>query len=512
MTATADIVGTQAAPPKRGHHPGLALLVIAGAQLMIVLDSTIVNIALPHMQTALKFSDTGLSWVLNAYTLTFGGLMLLGGRMGDILGRRRTFGVGIALFILASLLGGFAQSSGWLLAMRALQGVGGAIASPTALALITTNFMEGKERNRAFGVFAAVSGAGAAIGLLLGGVLTDYLSWRWVLFVNVPIGIVLIGLVPLFLAESQRQPGRFDIGGALTSTAGMSALVYGFIHASDKGWTSTITIVAFVAAVVLLVAFFVIETRHSQPIVPLRLFANRDRSTSYAIMFAFVGGMMGMFFFLTQFVQNVLGYSPIKAGVAFLPIAFIIGVSAQISSRFLIKTGPKPFTIAGAILSTGGLAWLAQLSANSGYVTGLLFPMLLFGFGMGFIFVPLTMTSVAGVRPEDSGAASAMLNVMQQVGGSLGLSILVTVFATASRHEQTHQIKGFLAHATPAQQKAFAAGKLKPPDSVVHAVLAHGISVAFSVAIIFAGVGLLLALISRNVTPESDDAAPPIAG
>jgi len=491
----------------------MALLVIASAQLMIVLDATIVNIALPHIQTALKFSDTGLSWVLNAYTLTFGGLMLLGGRMGDILGRRRTFVIGIIVFIGASLLGGFAQNSGWLLAMRALQGVGGAIASPTALALITTNFLEPKERNRAFGVFAAVSGAGAALGLLLGGMLTSWLSWRWVLFVNVPIGILIVTLVPLFLAESQRRPGRFDFGGALTSTAGMSALVYGFIHASDKGWGSSVTIIAFLAAVVLLAAFILIETRHSQPIVPLRLFANRDRSTSYVIMFAFVGGMMGMFFFLTQFVQNVLGYSPIKAGVAFLPIALIIGVSAQITSKFLIQTGPKPFMILGAILSTGGLAWLAQLSADSGYVTGLLGPMLAFGLGMGFIFVPLTLTSVAGVRQEDSGAASAMLNVMQQVGGSLGLSILVTVFATASRHEQSHQIKSFLAHATPAQQKSFAAGKLKPPDSVVHSVLAHGISVAFSVAIIFAGVGLLLALFSRNVTPsEEDGAAPVVAG
>jgi EmrB/QacA subfamily drug resistance transporter len=490
----------------------MALAVITGAQLLIVLDATIVNIALPHIQTALKFSDTGLSWVLNAYTLTFGGLLLLGGRIGDILGRRRVFAAGILLFIFSSLLGGLAQSSGWLLAARALQGVGGAIASPTALALITSNFSEGKERNRAFGVFAAVSGAGSAVGLLLGGLLTEWISWRWVLFVNVPIGILLVATIPLFLAESDRHPGRFDIGGALTSTAGMTSLVYGFIHASDKGWSNSVTVGAFIAAVVLLASFVAIETRHEQPLVPLRLFANRDRTFTYAIMFAFMGGMMGMFFFLTQFVQNVLGYSPIKAGVAFLPIALIIGVSAQISSRFLLKTGPKLFMVLGALMSTGGLAWLAQLSASSGYLSGLLGPMLVFGFGMGFLFVPVTMTAVAGVRTEDSGAASAMLNVMQQVGGSLGLSILVTVFATASKHEQSSQIKGFLAKATPEQRQAFAAGKLKPPDSVVHAVLAHGISVAFSVAIIFAGVGFLLSLVGRNVTPKSDEAAPVIAG
>jgi predicted MFS family arabinose efflux permease len=292
----------------------------------------------------------------------------------------------------------------------------------------------------------------------------------------------------------------------------MSSLVYGFIHASDKGWSNTVTVGAFVAAVVLLAVFVAIEMRHEQPLVPLRLFANRDRAATYAIMFAFMGGMMGMFFFLTQFVQNVLGYSPIKAGVAFLPIALVIGVSAQICSRFLVQTGPKPFMVGGALLSTGGLAWLAQLSASSGYLSGLLGPMLVFGFGMGFLFVPVTMTAVAGVRTEDSGAASAMLNVMQQVGGSLGLSILVTVFATASKHEQSSQIKGFLAKATPEQRQAFAAGKLKPPDSVVHAVLAHGISVAFSVAIIFAGVGFLLSVIGRNVTPKSDEPMPVIAG
>src|SRR5919199_2926717 len=259
MTVSQPVTSRDPLAARRGHHPGLALAVIAGAQLMVVLDATIVNIALPHIQQALHFSTTSLSWVLNAYTLTFGGLLLLGGRAGDILGRRRVFVAGILLFTLASFLGGLATSSAWLLTARALQGIGGAIASPTALSLITTNFAEGKERNRAFGVFAAVSGSGAAIGLIAGGVLTEYLSWRWVLFVNVPIAVAIAALVPLYLTESERLPGRFDLAGAITSTLGMSSLVYGFIRAGQDGWADTLTLSAFVAAVVLLSAFVQIE-------------------------------------------------------------------------------------------------------------------------------------------------------------------------------------------------------------------------------------------------------------
>jgi len=459
---------------------------------MIVLDATIVNIALPHIHTALGFSYSGLSWVLNAYTLTFGGLLLLGGRAGDILGRRRVFVAGILLFILASFLGGIAQSSGWLLAARALQGVGGAIASPTALALITTNFTEGAERNRAFGVFAGVSGAGAAIGLLLGGMLTSWLSWRWVFFVNVPIGLLLVALVPLFIAESDKQPGHFDIWGALTSTVGMTALVYGLIHASEKSWGNVWTVASFLVAVVLLTAFALIETRHEQPIVPLRLFSNRGRASGYIIMLTLAGGMFGMFYFLTQFVQGVLNYSPLRAGLAFLPISALIGVSAQISSRLMLRMGSKPFMIIGAILATTGFALLARLSASSGYVGGLLIPMLIFGFGMGFLFVPLTMIAVTGVEPRDSGAASAMLNVMQQVGGSVGLSVLVTVFATAQRNNLAK-------HLAP------------------QVALSNAISTAFEVAVVFGVIGLLLTFISTNVrtnpsAPVEEQPAAAMAG
>ncbi|MDQ1487252.1 MAG: hypothetical protein QOJ62_2945 [Actinomycetota bacterium] len=468
---------------RRGHHPGLALAVIAASQLMVVLDATIVNIALPHIQGSLKFSTTDLTWVLNAYTLTFGGLLLLGGRAGDILGRRRVFVFGILLFILASFLGGLATTSWWLLAARALQGVGGAIASPTALSLITTNFDEGHERNRAFGVFAAVSGSGAAVGLLAGGMLTSWLSWRWVLFVNVPIGIVIALLAREYINESERHPGRFDVGGAITSTLGMSVLVYGFIRAAGTaGWGDTWTVLSFVFAVVMLVAFVVIEMRHSQPITPLHLFANRNRSGSYVVMLALAGALFSMFFFLTLFVQYVLKYSPLKAGFAFLPVAASVIVSAQICAKQLLKVGPKPFMVFGAVLDAIGLFWLSQVGVHSSYVGGLLGPMVVFGLGMGFLFVPLTVVAVAGVAPHESGSASGLLNVMQQVGGTLGLAILTTAFASAQRQEGKHT-----------------------HDNLQ--ILAHGISATLKVSVVFAVIALIATIVGITAKAEDVDTA-----
>jgi EmrB/QacA subfamily drug resistance transporter len=510
MTVSQPVRSRPPGTARRGSHPGIALAVIAGAQLMVVLDATIVNIALPHIQGALHFSTTGLSWVLNAYTLTFGGLLLLGSRAGDILGRRRVFITGILLFSLASLLGGVATSSAWLLAARALQGVGGAIASPTALALITTNFPEGPQRNRAFGVFAAVSGSGAAIGLLAGGMLTEWLSWRWVLFVNVPIGILLALAAPLYIAESERRPGRFDVVGALTSTAGMVALVYGFIRAAQDGWSDSVTIAAFVAAAVLLSVFLWIETGTSQPITPLHMFANRNRAGSYAIMLGLAASLFGMFFFLTLFVQEVLGYSPLKAGLAFLPVSAVIIVAAQVVARLLPRVGPRRFMIAGSLLASGGLAWLSRITVTSGYLDGLLGPMLVFGLGMGFLFVPLTLTAVSGVSREESGAASSLLNAMQQVGSSLGLSILVTVFGTASRSEATALVQRFLSTASPAARAQFQrTGQL--PASVSHQVLAHGISTAFEFAVLFALVALVISLVVIR-SRASDRDAPAMSG
>jgi EmrB/QacA subfamily drug resistance transporter len=500
MTVTESARPRPPGAPGRGHHPALALTIIAASQLMVVLDATIVNIALPQMQQALHFSTTSLSWVLNAYTLTFGGLLLLGGRAGDILGRRRVFVAGIVLFTLASFLGGLATSSGWLLAARALQGIGAAVAAPTALSLIATNFAEGQARNRAFGVFSAVAVSGGAIGLIAGGMLTSWLSWRWVLFVNVPIGILLAVLAPLFIAESERQPGRFDLGGALTSTAGMTALVYGFIRAAQEGWSNSGTIGSFLAAAILLAVFVSIETRTRQPITPLHMFRDRNRAGSYAIMLALAAAMFGQFFFLTLFVQNVLGYSPLRAGLAFLPITGAIVLTSQFAARSLPTIGPKRLMTGGALLAVAGLAWLTQVSVASGYLDGILGPMLLFGLGMGLLFVPLTVVAVSGVAPREAGAASSLLNVTQQVGGSLGLSILVTVFGTASRNEATNQVGQFLANASSELRAQFQqTGQL--PARYAHQVLAHGISTAFQLAALFAVLALAVAMVVIRTSP-----------
>jgi EmrB/QacA subfamily drug resistance transporter len=478
---------------------------------MVVLDATIVNIALPHIQSALSFSTTDLSWVLNAYTLTFGGLLLLGGRAGDILGRRRVFVFGILLFSLASLLGGFAQEPWQLLAARSLQGVGGAICSPTSLALITSTFPEGPERNRAFGVFAAVSAGGGAIGLLAGGMLTEWLSWRWVLFVNVPIGLLIAFLSPIFIHESERHPGRFDILGAITSTGGMASMVYGFIRAADKGWRDGLTVAAFGAAVVLLVSFVLVERKAKEPITPLRMFADRNRSGTYVIMLSIAAAMFGMFYFIVLFVQNVLGYSAIASGFAFLPITAAIIIGAGLSTRFLPLLGPKPFLVTGTSLTGLGMAWLTQITPDSAYVTGVLGPMLLFGFGMGLNFVTLTLTAVSGVAPHEAGAASGLLNATQQVGGSLGLSILVTVFGTASRNEARKQLPDFLAHATPEQKAAFAKTRTIPAPWG-HDVLAHGISTAFTAAVALAALALVTAVFVIRVRKSDLDALSGAAG
>ncbi|WP_330175338.1 MFS transporter [Streptomyces sp. NBC_01498] len=481
------------APEKDGGGNGIALAVIASCQLMVVLDITIVNIALPHIQRALGFSTQNLSWVVNAYTLTFGGLLLLGGRLGDILGRRRVFMFGVALFAFASLLGGLAQDAWQLLAARAVQGVGGAIASPTALSLITTTFREGPARNRAFGVFAAVSAGGSAIGLLLGGILVEWLDWRWIFFVNVPIGLLIIFLTPRFIKESVPRPGHFDIVGALTATVGMIALVYGFIRASEEGWTNVLTLGSFAAAVVLLVLFVVIERRSRQPITPLWMFRDRNRAGVYGMMLSLSAALFGMFFFLTLFVQEVLNFSPLRAGLAFLPVSVVIAIGSGLASQFLPRWGPKPFMVVGSVLAAAGLAWLTLTDAQSTYVGSLLGPIMVFGLGMGFQFVSLTLMAVSGVEADDTGAASGILNATQQVGGSLGLSILVTVFGTASRDESKTQVRDFLAHATPAQKATFQkTGTL--PKHFTDQVLTSGVSQAFIVAAVFAAVSVVIAL------------------
>jgi EmrB/QacA subfamily drug resistance transporter len=485
--STSSIMQETIRPPSRRaalrDRRGLALAIVLGAQLMIILDMTVVNIALPSIAHGLHFSTTGLSWVLNAYTLTFGGLLLLGGRAGDILGRRRMFLVGIAVFTAASLAGGLAQTAGWLLAARAAQGVGGAIASPAVLAMITASFADGRERARALGIYTAVVMGGGSLGLVLGGVITEWVSWRWVLFVNVPIGVAVALATPLFLRESVRQPGHFDAVGALTSTLGMASLVYGIIRAGADGWGNPVAQAAFAAAVVLLAGFVFRESRARQPITPLRLFADRRRAGSYLARLLIVAGMFGMFFFLTQFVQDILGFSPLRAGISFLPMtAALFGVS-RLSPRLVSRFRPWTLMVAGMLPVVAGMAWLSRISPGTGYLAGVLGPMLLLGAGMGVVFVPLTMASLSGVRPEDSGAASSMVNVMQQVGGSLGLAVLVTAASSAT---------GGAARLTTAAQAA----------------VVHGMSSAFTLAALFDVLALVVVLtVMRDGPAEPGDTA-----
>ncbi len=470
---------------------GVALAIMLSAQLMIILDATVVNIALPHILTSLHFTRTSLSWVMNGYTLTFGGLLLLGGRAGDILGRRRVFLAGIALFTLASLVGGLSTSAGMLLAARAAQGVGGALAAPAVLALIVSGFPEGRERTRALGIYMGVITGGSSLGLVLGGVITEWLTWRWVLFINVPIGIAVVLIAPLFVAETPRQAGRFDLAGAVTSTAGVASLVYGFVRAAASGWGDHLALGAFGAAAVLLAAFLAIETRARQPITPLRLFADVSRSGSFVARLLLIAGMFGVFYFLTQFLQQVMGFSPLRAGVAFLPMTAALFGLSRTAPRLMPRLGAKPLMIAGMVPAVISLAWLSRVSPATGYWSGVFGPMVLLGIGMGLVFVPLTTASLAGVAPSDSGAASSMVNVMQQVGGSLGLAVLVAVFGTASRHAQQHPLPGLTA---VAQEQH---------------VLAHGMATAFGLAAILDLISLvvIVALIrARKLAPQRAEA------
>lgn len=479
--------------PAAGRRAALALAVIVTCQLMIVLDGTIVNIALPTIQQDLGFSEGGLAWVLNAYALAFGGLLLLGGRAGDILGRRRMFVAGIILFTAASLLGGFATTSAWLLASRAAQGVGAAMAAPSALALILSTFPNGQERTRALSIFSAVSAFGASLGLIAGGVLTSAVSWRWVMFVNVPIGIAIVLLAPIFIIEPARHAGRFDVPGALTGTLGTVSLVYGFIHASEHGWGDGQTVIAFAAAIVLLALFLLIEARTGQPIMPLRLFADRNRASAYLNMLLLPAAMFGVFFFLTQYVQDVLGFSPIVAGLSFLPLTIVIFAASQAVPRLLPRFGPRPLLVAGGALITLGMVWLTQITATTHYVSGLLGPMLLFGAGLGLSFTPLSVVILSGIESSDAGSASGLLQTMQQVGGSLGIAILVTRFGAASQNAAANP----LPDVAPAMQASY--------------VTASAMSSAFIVAAVIAGATLLIsrfAIDARHVDDVAADDAP----
>ena len=500
-----------AAPEHR--HLGLALLVIATAQLMVVLDASIVNIALPSVQRALHFSSANLEWVINGYTLAFGGLLLLGGRTGDLFGRRRMFMVGLSIFSLASLLGGLATSQAWLISARALQGIGGAITAPTALSLVASTFPEGRQRNRAMGVYAAMSGAGGAIGVLLGGVLTDALSWRWVLFVNVPIGVFVVLVAPRVLGETSTRPGRLDLPGALSATAGMTLLVYGLIHASAHTWGSMATVVPLLVGGVLLVTFVILEVRAPHALMPLHIFRNRNRSGAYAIMLAIGTAMFSMFFFLTLFLQNLLGFSPMRAGVAYLPFALSIMVTAGVTSQLVGRLGPRPLLMLGPLLACGGLLWFSRLGLGSSYWADVFPGMILASAGMAMSFVPLTLAAVSGVRRDEAGIASALLNSGQQVGGSLGLAVLGTISATAFRG----RLEAVVGHFDPAVTHALASGapasafRLPAPvHQAVNQALVHGYVTAFRVGagILFAGFLIAAAVVRVRPTAPAIPAEP----
>src|SRR5262249_45537057 len=490
---------TRAAAPggvaAESPRPGLALLVLASAQLMVVLDATIVNVALPHIQRALGFSGSGLEWVVNAYALTFGGLLLLGGPAGDLLGRPKMFIGGLLLFSAASLAGGFATTPAFLLSARAVQGAGGALVAPAALALITTTFPEGAPRTRALGVYAAMSIAGGAIGLIGGGVLTTYASWRWVLFVNVPIGAAVALAAPPVLAETPRRRRRSARPAPPPGPAGIAALVYGLVSAatSPNGvshWADAKVVASLVAAVVLLAAFALIETRSPQPLLPLRLLHDRNRTGAY-LSYAGVGiFIFGMFFFLTVFMQAVWGYSALKTGVAYLPFTAALLLAAGAVTQLVPRIGARPLLLAGSVASTGGLFWLSRISEDDSYATAVLGPTMVIGAGTALLFVTLSLVALNRVAEADSGVASSLLNTGQQVGGAIGLAVLGTVAWTSVAHTAVHATAAAARAGHPAH----------PGSPLAAAIYRHAIATGFSRGfLVAAGIALLTLVINLTL-------------
>jgi EmrB/QacA subfamily drug resistance transporter len=414
----------------------ILLAVILTAQLMVVLDATIVNVALPHIQRSLGFSTSGLSWVINAYILTFGGFLLLGARAGDLFGRRRVFLVGIAIFAVSSLLGGLAVSGWTLLAARAVQGTGAALAAPCALSLLTTAFPEGQQRVRAIGMYTTVSAAGGAIGLVAGGLLTELVSWRWVMFVNVPIGLAVWLLGRVVIGETERQHGHFDLIGALTCTIGVTGVVLGLVEAGSMGWTNPVSVGALVCGVVVLAYFLHHESRMEEPILPLRLLAHSTRNSANAARALLYAGFYGLFYFMAQFLQDVQGYSPLRAGVAFIPMPASVFLASQLTSRVLLRRLPqKVVMITGSSIAIAGLLLATRVGAGSPY-SQIAASLVLIGAGSGMTLVPLTSASLAEVEPEIAGAASGLVNVSQQLGAAVGLAVLVTIFNSLTGHAQ----------------------------------------------------------------------------
>jgi EmrB/QacA subfamily drug resistance transporter len=407
----------------------IALILLCSAQFVVVLDASIVNVALPTIGEALDFTESSLPWVVNAYVLTFGGFLLLGGRLADLLGRRRVFMFGLVLFAIASLFGGLATTSGQLVAARAVQGLGAAILSPAALSIVATTFRDGAERNKALGIWGAVAGSGGAAGVLLGGVLTEYLGWEWVLWVNVPIGIAAAAIAPSLIAESrnEQETRHFDVAGAATITLGLSALVFALLDAEDAGWGSAQTIGTLVASAILLAAFVAIEQRSQAPLVPFRIFRLRTITGANVVGILVGASLFSMFFFISLYMQQVLGYSAIEAGLSYLPLAVAIILSAGIASSLVTKVGFKPILATGMVLIATGLVWFSQISADGSFLADILGPSLLAAVGLGFAFVPVTIAAVSGVEDREQGLASGLINTSQQVGGALGLAVLAAI-------------------------------------------------------------------------------------
>ncbi len=410
----------------------LVLAVVCVAQFMVVLDVSIVNVALPDIRNNLHMTQNGLAWVLNAYTLTFAGFLLLGGRAADLFGRKRLFLIGVGVFVVTSLLGGLAQNGGELIGARALQGLGGAILSPATLTILTTTFTDPKARTRALGLWSAVAGAGGATGVLAGGVLTDLLSWRWILFINVPIGLAVLLVARFALVESRLEGDRptLDWAGALAVTGGLVAVVYGVVSTDTHSWTSPQVLTALAVGVALLAAFVAIESRHRHPLVPLRLFRSRALTGANLIMVVIGSAMFSVFFFLSQFLQDVQGYSPLKAGFAFLPMPLAIIAGTQLSSRLVSRVGPRILLVVGPLIGAAGMLLLSRITASSSYALHIGLPGAILTFGIGMAFVPVTLSATTGVARQDAGLASGLINTTRQIGGSLGLAALLTIAAS----------------------------------------------------------------------------------
>ncbi len=472
---------------KHTTHKGLILALLALAQFMIILDTSIVNVAIPSIANALHFAPQNLQWVVTAYTLCFGGFLLLGGRAADLFGRKRIFLAGLALFTLASLMNGLATTSGMLIAFRGLQGLAAAFMSPAALSIVITTFKEGKERNKALSVWGAVAAGGAAAGLLFGGVLTQYLNWRWNFFVNVPVGIVVLALVYRYIPESKADVDHtnLDLPGAVLVTSGLMVLVYGLVKAADYGWTSGKTFTFLAVAAVLLALFVLNERRAKYPLVPFNIFRIRNVTGANLTQLPIAAGLFSMFFFLSLYVQRVLGFSPVKSGLAFLPITIVIGITAGFASKLVGKVGYKKILMVSPLIIGAGLYTLSGIHVGGNYLQDVLPGLLIFASGMGFTFIAITIAATSGVPHDEAGLASGLLNTSQQIGGALGLAVLSTI--SASKASQ------------------FIADNHDLPNAIIAGQVA-GYQVAFKVAAVFMVIGVIFAAtILKNVKGEKQE-------